>query len=59
MSQLITVAKLQLRTSNENNFIVVGVGSSQHEELFYRVTVLGRLRSTSLVLEELSVASFR
>jgi hypothetical protein len=44
--QFITVATWQLWSSKENNFMVGG--SSQHKELCWRVTTLGRLRTTVL-----------
>lgn len=42
----ITVVKLYIRSSNQNNIMVRG--SPQHEGLCHRVTALGRLRSTRL-----------
>jgi hypothetical protein len=44
-----TVAKLQLWSSNENNFMVVLLWvRPQHEELCSRVTTLAKLRATAL-----------
>ena len=40
----ITVAKLQLWSSNEN----IWMDSPQHEELYKKITALGRLKSTAL-----------
>lgn len=42
--RFITVAKLQLLSSNKKNFMVM---SAHHEELYERVASLGRLRTTA------------
>jgi hypothetical protein len=44
--RFIIVAKLYLWSSNENN-IMIG-GSPWHEDLYWRVTALGRLRTAAL-----------
>ena len=47
------VAKLQLWSSNKNNFMV-GVGSPQHKELYKRVAALGRVRTSAPTLDSIN-----
>lgn len=49
-NRVITVAKLQLLSSNE---ILLWLGLPQHEEVYQRVTVSGRLRTPGLKFQSL------